>query len=162
MTSLTSLHCLALKPSFCSQIMPALIKQVKGMALWPGQQALWLPGTKSPSCLPSHQVCQGLSHVEGSSPYHSISVPLLALSPPPTWPSPEGSAQPLASLSGRVNVASAGLMTWRSLLGIFCASPLGVGSVQPGATQAGSASIHLSPADPRPWSVGVLNSSLFK
>ena len=112
-----------------------------GSVAWPS--SLWLPGTKSLSCLSSHQVCQGLSRMEGSSLYHSISVPLLALSPPPTWPSPAGSAQPLASLSGRVNVASAGLMTWRSLLGIFCASPPGVGSVQHEATQAGSALIQL-------------------
>ena len=56
--------------------------------------------------------------MEGSSLYHPISVPLLALSPPPAWPSPAGSARPLASLSGRVDVASAGLVTWRSLLGI--------------------------------------------
>ena len=126
-TSLTSLHCLALKPSFCSQIMTALIKQVKCPALWPGKQALWLPGTKSPSCLSSHQVCQDFSLVEGSSLDHPTSVPLLALSPPPTWPSLAGSARPLASLSGCIDVASAGLLAWRSLLGIFCASPPGVG-----------------------------------
>ena len=55
------LHCLALKPSFCSQIMSALIKQVKRTALWPSQQALWLAGTMSPSCLSSYQVCRALA-----------------------------------------------------------------------------------------------------